>query len=162
MNEQTPSPKRPLFKCPYCSHTSESVVSCFGIGQHMVEAHGPAVAVEWADSFCPTWRDSGHGHSIQSLKSALQRLSRKEGPQGVPVIASPGEKVICVDQNFSGGVWEWTTAIPSLWGIYTVQDVKWCPDGLTGEYGPGYRIKEMAPFILGNLRFNVLHFVPLR
>jgi hypothetical protein len=156
------SRKEPLFECPHCNHTCESIISCFGIGQHMVKAHGPVVAVEWADSLSPTWRECSGGHSINSMKKELQRLSRKEGPQGFPAIAKPGEKVICVDQRFSGQVWEWTTALPSLWGIYTVQDVKWCPNGLTGEVGPAYVIKEMAPFLLGRLRFDTLHFVPMR
>ncbi|MGA0333195.1 MAG: hypothetical protein ACO3NW_04490, partial [Kiritimatiellia bacterium] len=69
-------------------------------------------------------REAEGGHSINSMKAALRRLSQKEGPEGVPAIAKPGEKVICVDDRFSGQVWEWTTALPSLWRIYTVQDVK--------------------------------------
>lgn len=161
MERQQPR-KDPLFECPYCSHTCESIVSCFGIGRHMVEAHGPAVAVEWVESRSPGWREAVHGHGIQSMKRALQRLSKKDGPKGFPPIATPGETVMCVDDHFSGQVWEWTTALPLLWEIYTVQDVTWCPNGLTGEVGPAYVLEEMAPFLLGRLRFNTLHFVPMR
>ena len=156
------SRKEPLFKCPHCNHPFESVISCFGIGQHMVEAHGPVVAVEWADSRNPTWREHSGGHSINSMKRALQRLANTKGPDGTPPVARPGESVICVDDRFSAQVWEWTTALPTLWGIYTVQDVKCCPNGLTGEVGPAYEIKEMVPFLLGRLRFDTLHFVPMR
>ena len=72
-----------------------------------------------------------------------------------------GMKVVCVDDRFHPGVREWGDQLPEMGQIYTIRQVSWCRDGVTGIYGVGLKVEELRnPG--DRLAFSTWHFEPLQ
>lgn len=54
-----------------------------------------------------------------------------------------GQKAVCVNDRFSGSVWDWADQVPKRGHIYTIQAVVWCPENLTGILGFGLKLVEL-------------------
>lgn len=71
-----------------------------------------------------------------------------------------GQKVICVNDRFNGGVIEWGDQLPRCGFTYTIRSVHWCPDGVTEIPGVCFLLEELKnPDDL--LKFSEWHFRPV-
>lgn len=55
-----------------------------------------------------------------------------------------GKKVICINDQFSGVVHEWTDQLPKLNGVYTVSFAMYCKDE-RGVLGYSVQLEEIKP-----------------
>jgi hypothetical protein len=53
-----------------------------------------------------------------------------------------GQKVVCVNDRFGGGVREWGDQLPKRGHVYTVRSAARCPDGVPGIVGVGLHLEE--------------------
>jgi hypothetical protein len=71
-----------------------------------------------------------------------------------------GMKVVCVNDRFSSGIWDWGDQLPKKGGIYTVCKVLPCRDAYTGKCDIGLQFEELRNHG-DRLAFSVWRFEPL-
>jgi hypothetical protein len=71
-----------------------------------------------------------------------------------------GMKVVCVDDRFSRGIWDWGEQLPKTGGIYTICKVLPCRDIYTGRCDIGLQFEELRNYG-DRLAFSVWRFKPL-
>lgn len=54
-----------------------------------------------------------------------------------------GQKVLCVDDRFSGGVWDWGDQLPRRGRVYTIQSAHWSQNHDTGIWEFSYLVEEL-------------------
>lgn len=69
-------------------------------------------------------------------------------------------KVVCVDDRFNSGIWDWGDQLPKEGGIYTVCKVLPCRDAYTGKCDIGLQFEELRNNG-DRLAFSVWRFEPL-
>ena len=69
-----------------------------------------------------------------------------------------GKKVVCVNDTFSGAVFEVFDAVPRKGGIYTVNHVAWGREWGTNRRVLGVRLAELPPIQPGAGQFSFWRF----
>lgn len=71
-----------------------------------------------------------------------------------------GMKVVCVDDRFNSGIWDWGNQLPKMGVIYTICRVLSCRDAYTGRGDIGLQFEELQNHG-DRLAFSVWRFKPL-
>ena len=69
-------------------------------------------------------------------------------------------KVVCVDDRFNSGIWDWGDQLPKNEGIYTICKVLPCRDAYTGKCDIGLQFEELRNHG-DRLAFSFWRFTPL-
>lgn len=54
-----------------------------------------------------------------------------------------GQRVICVDGSFPGGVWEWADEVPVASQVYTIRVIFWSRNRITGLHCHSFLLAEI-------------------
>ena len=54
-----------------------------------------------------------------------------------------GQRVICRNDRFSEAIWEWTSNVPRIGGVYTIMGMDYLPEWGTEDCVLGFRFKEL-------------------
>ena len=54
-----------------------------------------------------------------------------------------GQRVTCRDDRFSEAIWEWTSNVPRIGGVYTITGMDYLPEWGTEDCVLGFRFKEL-------------------
>jgi hypothetical protein len=73
----------------------------------------------------------------------------------------PGQRVVCIDDNFPYAVFEMFDAVPWRGGVFTVAEMSQGKDYRTGTFGPSVRLEEFPPLRPGIGAFLAHRFRPL-
>jgi hypothetical protein len=70
-----------------------------------------------------------------------------------------GQQIICMNDSFSGAVWEWTSSVPRAGGIYTITGMDYLPEWGSDGCVLGFRLREI-PTLSPRTYFSAWRFEP--
>ena len=70
-----------------------------------------------------------------------------------------GQQVICLDDRFPGAIWEWTSHVPQVGGVYTIVGMDYLPEWGGRERVLGFRFEEL-PALSSRTYFSAWRFEP--